>query len=424
MVRRISDAVIAAARPGTTLSALQRVAVDATPAAARRYMQAPLYFGHHIGLDAGDPYLPDATLVPGMVFTIEPWYYNHDEQVAVFIEDEILITADGSENLTAALPRDAAALEQIRQGRNKALADGNSSRTTTRDGVLSFSTDAKAGVVRVYDLLNGAAAATTPVCAKPLSGFLTPDDVSFVVRCAGAAQPVFVNTASYAIVSSPKQVRAPNTSTRAAGKTNEVMVIGTIHVEHRTSTRYSTDVLRRLLQVANPDFVLTEIAPNRFDAAMREFQQTGKITEPRVVRFPEYVDVLFPLSKTQQFTIVPTAAWTRPMDAYRTAALERVRLDPARRAEWQAYERATATADSLVAIHGADNPYFINSAAYDSIQADAHEPYNRLFNSELGPGGWDNINVGHFGNIARALDDHSDITILDVAPLLTKIGAK
>jgi Xaa-Pro aminopeptidase len=117
MVRHISDAVIAAAKPGITLADLQRVAVAAIPPAARPYMQAPLYFGHHIGLDAGDPFLPDAPLMPGMIFTIEPWYYNHDEEVAVFIEDEILITADGCENLTRALPRDATGLERLRAGR-------------------------------------------------------------------------------------------------------------------------------------------------------------------------------------------------------------------------------------------------------------------------------------------------------------------
>ena len=305
--------------------------------------------------------------------------------------------------------------------------------------------------MRVYDLLNGVAVATTPVCPQPSAGSLTPDDVSFEVRCVGVAQPVTVNTASYAVGPPPRSRQAPPAhAARSAGQKNAVLVIGTIHGEHRTSTRYSTALLRRLLQAAKPDFVLTEIAPNRFDAAMREFEQTGKITEPRVARFPEYVDVLFPLTKSQQFTIVPTAAWTRPMDVYRTAALERIRLDPARRAEWQAYQRATARADSLVAMHGGDNPYFIHSAAYDSIQTDAHEPYNRLFNSELGPGGWENINVGHFGNIARTLDAHrgegkrfvitygaghkewfmrelrkrGDITILEVAPLLRQIGAK
>ena len=124
MVRRISDAVIAAARPGITLADLQRVAVAAIPDAARPYMQAPLYFGHHLGLDSGDPSVADAPLAPGMIFTIEPWYYNHDEKIAVFIEDEILITAGGSENLTAALPRDATGLERLRSGRRRRAPAG------------------------------------------------------------------------------------------------------------------------------------------------------------------------------------------------------------------------------------------------------------------------------------------------------------
>ncbi len=116
MVRTVSDAIIAAARPGVTLADLQAAARAAIPASAARYMQAPLFFGHHIGLTAGDPSLPEARLAAGMVFTVEPWYYNHDEGIAVFLEDEILITPQGSENLTAALPRDAAGLERLRRG--------------------------------------------------------------------------------------------------------------------------------------------------------------------------------------------------------------------------------------------------------------------------------------------------------------------
>lgn len=46
-----------------------------------------------------------------MIFTVEPWYYNHEEELAVFIEDVVLVTADGHENLTASLPRSAEALE-------------------------------------------------------------------------------------------------------------------------------------------------------------------------------------------------------------------------------------------------------------------------------------------------------------------------
>ena len=31
-----------------------------------------------------------------------------------------------------------------------------------------------------------------------------------------------------------------------------------------------------------------------------------------------------------------------------------------------------------------------------------------MFNDELGLGGWDNINVAHYSNIEKALDENSD----------------
>ena len=450
MVRLVSDAVIAAAKPGMTFGDLQRVAQSVIPSSAAPYMQAPLYFGHHLGLDAGDPSLADVPLAPGMIFTIEPWYYNHDDGVAVFLEDEILVTALGSENLTAALPRDADGLERLRRGVASASTFGD--RTVTRDGVLQFTLDRASGSVVVQDLLNGVTAATTHVCSEARSGALSDDDVSFVVRCGGTPTPVYVNTASYTVGQPPPAPgarRRPRPPELHPPRKNEVIVVGTIHGAHRTSTRYGTKVLHDLLREMRPDFVLTEIPPNRLDAALREFRATGTILEPRVVRFPEYVDVLFPLTREIPFTIVPTAGWSRPMDAYRTAALKRIEADPTRRAEWAAYEAANRREDSLVAARGADNPYFINSVTYDSIETAAHEPYNRLFNAELGPGGWDNINVSHYGNIARALDAHvgegkrfvitygaghkewfmrelrkrTDITILEVAPFLDRIGA-
>ena len=449
MIRGISDAVIAAARPGITLSELQRVATTAIPEAARPFMQAPLYFGHHLGLDTGDPSLADAVLAPGMIFTVEPWYYNHVEEVAAFLEDEILITAAGSENLTAALPRDADGLEHLRAGGDTAWLMTDAMRGRTRDGVLQFTLDRATGTVSAYDLLNGVDLATTPTCAMPQSGALTPDDVSFVVRCAGGGRALHVNTASFAVSPAPRQTVPARRSVSPRGRKNEVVVVGMIHGAHRTSTRYGTTVLRRLLEAMRPDFVLTEIPPNRLDDAQREFAATGQIVEPRVVRFPEYVDVLFPMTRSMRFTIIPTAGWSRPMDAFRTTALRRIEGDTSRRAEWREYADANRRADSVVTVRGADDPYFINSAEYDSIQTVAHEPYNRLFNAELGPGGWDNINEAHFANIARALDAHrgegrrfvitygaghlewfrralarrDDVTLLDVAPFLERIGA-
>jgi len=109
----VADAIIAAVRPGVTFAELQQVANAAIPENQRRFMQTGLFFGHHIGLATGDPNLSDIPLQPGMVFTVEPWYYNHESQISVFTEDEILVTKDGAELLTSGLPRTPEGLEKM-----------------------------------------------------------------------------------------------------------------------------------------------------------------------------------------------------------------------------------------------------------------------------------------------------------------------
>ena len=109
----VADAVIAAIRPGVTLTELTEVAIAATPPEERPYMQTGSFFGHHIGLNTGDPSLLDEPLAPGMIFTIEPWYYNHNRAISVFTEDVILVTEEGAEVLTASLPRSPDALEKM-----------------------------------------------------------------------------------------------------------------------------------------------------------------------------------------------------------------------------------------------------------------------------------------------------------------------
>ncbi len=109
----VADALIAAMRPGVTLRDVQQAGLAAMPASARPYMQAGLFFGHHLGLSSGDPSLDDAPLAPGMVITVEPWYYNHDRAISVFTEDVILITAGGRENLTGHVARTPDGLEAL-----------------------------------------------------------------------------------------------------------------------------------------------------------------------------------------------------------------------------------------------------------------------------------------------------------------------
>ena len=83
--------------------------------------------GHMLGLDVHDcadarveDYV-DADLVPGMVLTVEPGLYFQPDDltvpeeyrgVGVRIEDDILVTEGGSENLSAALPRSVEDVER------------------------------------------------------------------------------------------------------------------------------------------------------------------------------------------------------------------------------------------------------------------------------------------------------------------------
>ncbi|MFT5500936.1 MAG: Xaa-Pro aminopeptidase, partial [Woeseiaceae bacterium] len=109
----VSDAIIREIRPGITLRQLQTIGEDHIPEAHKEFMQAGLFFGHHIGLSASEPELPDVPLQAGMIFTVEPWYYNHQSGISVFTEDVVLVTKNGVEVLTSDLPRGTAELERL-----------------------------------------------------------------------------------------------------------------------------------------------------------------------------------------------------------------------------------------------------------------------------------------------------------------------
>ena len=78
-----------------------------------RYGAGVRDIGHHVGLDATDSRDWSVPLAPGMVITIEPKLYIPDKQIAIMIEDEILITAKGAENLSIGAPKSAKDIETI-----------------------------------------------------------------------------------------------------------------------------------------------------------------------------------------------------------------------------------------------------------------------------------------------------------------------
>ena len=82
---------------------------------------------HHLGMDVHDcgqarrEMYMDGILQPGMIFTIEPGLYFHKDDlsvpkeyrgIGVRIEDDVLVTKTGVENLTAALPRKSKDVEK------------------------------------------------------------------------------------------------------------------------------------------------------------------------------------------------------------------------------------------------------------------------------------------------------------------------
>lgn len=145
-VREAADEAFAAARPGVTFRSVHEAAMkviatrvaewgllpvsaqEALDADAgghhRRYMVHGT--SHHLGIDVHDcaqarrEMYYDGILEPGMVFTIEPGlYFQIDDLtvpeeyrgIGVRIEDDILMTADGPENLSAGIPRTADEVE-------------------------------------------------------------------------------------------------------------------------------------------------------------------------------------------------------------------------------------------------------------------------------------------------------------------------
>ncbi len=141
IVLEAADAAFEVARPGRTFRELNEAAmkviatrlhelgllpegvtVEQTLDDEGQYHRRWMVHGtsHHLGIDVHDcaqarreMYL-DGVLEPGMVFTIEPGlYFGPDDLVApaefrgigVRIEDDVVVTEDGCENLSAMLPR-------------------------------------------------------------------------------------------------------------------------------------------------------------------------------------------------------------------------------------------------------------------------------------------------------------------------------
>lgn len=69
--------------------------------------------GHTVGMEVHDVRVPTETLEPGQLFTIEPAMTIPDEHIGIRLEDVILMTETGYENLSAFVPVEIADIEKL-----------------------------------------------------------------------------------------------------------------------------------------------------------------------------------------------------------------------------------------------------------------------------------------------------------------------
>jgi Xaa-Pro aminopeptidase len=105
------NAIIAAMKPGATLNALKDAAEQVYQRHGYRneFLGTGRYIGHFVGISVHDVggiggAWAEKPFVPGVVFNVEPILQFPDRKIHIRLEDTIVLTPKGPENLTAAVP--------------------------------------------------------------------------------------------------------------------------------------------------------------------------------------------------------------------------------------------------------------------------------------------------------------------------------
>ncbi|MDA3813012.1 MAG: aminopeptidase P family protein [Candidatus Cloacimonetes bacterium] len=122
-VLKINKKMIEMVKPGVGMKKLNEKTVDLIQKALiklklikdkkdyRKYYMHSV--GHHLGMDTHDIGARDSVLKMGNVITIEPGIYIPEEKIGVRIEDDILVTKTGYNNLSKNIPKEINELENL-----------------------------------------------------------------------------------------------------------------------------------------------------------------------------------------------------------------------------------------------------------------------------------------------------------------------
>jgi Xaa-Pro aminopeptidase len=111
-VYEIQQALLAQVKPGARLSVLGEKCAAMLKERGYRNDHGPC---HHVGLAVHDPSVD--VLEEGMVITVEPGAYLREQGMGCRIEDTVLVTATGFENLSGHLPASPDAIEALMKER-------------------------------------------------------------------------------------------------------------------------------------------------------------------------------------------------------------------------------------------------------------------------------------------------------------------
>ncbi|MBU3111742.1 aminopeptidase P family protein [Clostridium lacusfryxellense] len=123
VVLRAQEAVVAIARPGIMFSVLNEAAKKVLVCGCielgliKEASELPKYYfhgvSHYLGLDTHDVGSRDVELKPGMILTNEPGLYIEEENIGIRIEDNLLITESGCENLSKQIIKTVEEIEKF-----------------------------------------------------------------------------------------------------------------------------------------------------------------------------------------------------------------------------------------------------------------------------------------------------------------------
>lgn len=197
----------------------------------------------------------------------------------------------------------------------------------------------------------------------------------------------------------------------------EVFVLGMLHDRHNISDAWGLAEVRKTIRNLNPDVVCVEIPPDRWPAAQELWLTEQRIEDDRILKFPEYVNVLLPLSNELDFVVEPCAAWSSFMADARNAKMDAFRFEPEQAEAYAAYKEdaawVRAWSEATEPETPDDDPVYLHSPQFDLRTKSELGPYASHLTDVIGrPGGWTYINESHYTLIDTAIRKHAGKRIL------------